>query len=86
MKATSDFSWRKILSFFGAGLAVFFAFVNGGSAGILIKSGNGFNGVCSIFSAIGWLCVAFAIYKSYEKWDAAGKPGVKLEDVKEKKK
>ena len=69
MKATANFSWRKILSFFGAGLAVFFAFVNGGSAGILIQSGNGFNGVCSILSAIGWLGVAYAIYKSYQKWD-----------------
>ena len=73
MKASSDFSWTKLLSFFGAGLAVFFAFVNGGSAGILIDSGNSFNGVCSIFSAIGWLGVAFGLYKNYQKQDTDGK-------------
>ena len=67
--ATSDFSWFKIISFFGAALAVFFAFVNGGSAGILIQGGNGFNGVCSILSAIGWLGVAYLIYKNYQKKD-----------------
>lgn len=67
--ATSDFSWFKLLSFFGAALAIFFAFVNGGSAGILIQSGNGFNGVCSILSAIGWVAVAVLIYRNYQKVD-----------------
>lgn len=72
--ATSDFSWTKLLCFFGAGLALFFAFVNGGSAGILISSGNTFNGVGSIFSALGWLCVAFGLYKYYQKWGKANNP------------
>lgn len=71
--ATSDFSWFKILSFFGAGIALFFAFVNGGNAGILIKGGNGFNGVCSILSAIGWLVVVCLIYRNYQKKDAEQK-------------
>ena len=68
--ATSDFSWFKILSFFGAAIALFFAFVNGGSAGTLIKGGNNFNGVCSILSAVGWLAVAYLIYRNYQKKDA----------------
>lgn len=68
-----EFSWFKILSFFGAVLAVFFAFVNGGSAGILINSGNGFNGVCTIISAVGWLGVAYLIYKNYQKQSAPKK-------------
>ena len=68
--ATSDFSWTKILCFFGAGLALFFAFVNGGSAGILIKAGHGFNGFGSIASCVGWVVVAILIYKYYQKWDA----------------
>lgn len=67
--ATSDFSWTKIFCFFGAGLALFFAFVNFGSAGILIKGGNGFNGICTLISAIGWLVVTFCLYKFYNKWD-----------------
>lgn len=71
--ATSDFSWFKILSFFGVAIALFFAFVNGGSAGILIKGGNGFNGVCSILSAIGWLVVVYLIYRNYQKKDAEQK-------------
>lgn len=73
MKATSDFDWTKILCFFGAGLAAFFAYVNGGSAGILISSGNTFNGVGSIFSALGWLGVAYGLYKFYQEQDNAGK-------------
>lgn len=68
--ATSDFSWFKILSFFGAALALFLAFVNGGSAGTLIKSGYGFNGVGCILSALGWVAVAVLIYKNYQKKDA----------------
>lgn len=71
--ATSDFSWFKILSFFGAAIAVFFAFVNGGSAGDLIKAGYGFNGVCSIFSAIAWFVVAVLVYRNYQKKDLESK-------------
>lgn len=79
MKKASDFSWFKILSFFGAGLSLFFAFVNGGSAGILIKNGYGFNGVASILSAAGWIAVAVAVYKYYDKKSSEGLPGVKYE-------
>ena len=67
--ATSDFSWFKILSFFGAAIALFLAFVNGGSAGTLIKSGYGFNGVGCIISAVGWVAVAVLIYLNYQKKD-----------------
>ena len=75
-----EFSWFKILSFFGAGLAVFFAFVNGGSGGILISKGYGFNGVVTILSAIGWLVVAVLVYKNYTKKSDAEMPGTKLND------
>ena len=75
--ATSDFSWTKILCFFGAGLSVFFAFVNFGSAGILISGGNGFNGICTGISALGWLVVAFGLYKYYQMWDMNRKLGGK---------
>lgn len=71
--ATSDFSWFKILSFFGAAIAIFFAFVNGGSAGDLIKAGYGLNGVCSIFSALGWVAVAVLVYRNYQKKDSESK-------------
>jgi len=86
MKATSDFSWTKIICMFGAGLAVFFAFVNGGSAGILLKAGHGFNGFGSIASCVGWLGVAFGLYKYYQKWDRANNPGVKIEDIQKTEK
>ena len=71
--ATSDFSWFKILSIFGAGLAIFFAFVNFGSGGILIKAGNGFNGFCTVLSAVGWVIVAVLLYKNYQKKDREAK-------------
>lgn len=72
---TSKFSWTKILCFFGAGLAAFFAFINGGSAGILIKAGHDFNGFGSIASCVGWVVVAILIYKYYQKWDFNQKTG-----------
>lgn len=71
--ATSDFSWLKILSIFGWGFCGFFAFVNGGSAGFLISKGETFNGIGSILSAIGWLVVAYLIYKNYQKKDMESK-------------
>lgn len=78
--ATSDFSWFKLLSFFGAALAIFLAFVNGGSAGILIKAGEGFNGACSILSAICWVVVAVLLYLNYQKKSLANQPDTKKED------
>ena len=86
MKTESEFSWFKILSIFGAGLAVFFAFINGGSGGILIYKGYGFNGAVTLISAVAWLGVAYLIYKHYELKTRAGKPGVKIEDMKKEDK
>ena len=65
--ANSNIPWSKILPIIGAGLAVFFAFVNGGSAGTLIAEGYGFNGACTAISALAWLVVAVLIYKNYQK-------------------
>ena len=67
MSTESDFSWFKIISFFGTGLAALLAFVNFGSGGILFKSGNGFNGFCTIISACAWVGVAIFLYKNYQK-------------------
>ena len=79
-----EFSWFKILSFFGAALALFFGFVNGGSGGILISNGHGFNGSVTLISALGWIAVAVYLYLNYEKKTRAGQPGVKIEDINTK--
>ena len=83
--AASDFSWTKIICFFGAGLAVFFAFVNFGSAGLLIQGHNTFNGVITLLSAIGWLAVAYGCYKVYQNYDAIVAAKEAIEKEKEKK-
>lgn len=70
MKIAADSILFKVLSVFGAGLAVFFGFVNGGSGGILISKGYGFNGAVTIISAIAWIAVAVFIYKNYQKQTA----------------
>ncbi len=67
MKIAADSVLFKILSVFGAGLAVFFGFVNGGSGGILISKGFGFNGAVTIISAIAWFAVAVFLYTNYQK-------------------
>ena len=67
MKIAADSVLFKILSVFGVGLAVFFGFVNGGSGGILISKGFGFNGAVTIISAIAWFAVAVFIYNNYQK-------------------
>ena len=74
----------KVLSFFGAGISLFLAFVNGSSAGYLIKAGELFNGFGSILSAACWVVAAYLIYRNFEKKDLADKPGVKLDDLKKK--
>ena len=74
----------KVLSFFGAGISLFLAFVNGSSAGYLLKAGEGFNGAGCILSAVCWVAVAYFIYRNFEKKDLADKPGFKLEDLKGK--
>jgi len=65
--ANPNIPWSKILPFFGVGLAVFFAFVSGGSAGILFKDGEGLNAVVSIVNTLAWLALAVFIYKAYQK-------------------
>lgn len=75
----------KVLSFFGFGLSLFLAFVNGSSAGYLIKDGEAFNGVASIVSAVCWIAVGYFIYRNFETKERADKPGVKIEDLKNQK-
>lgn len=68
--AESDFSWRKILSFFGAGILVFIAFVTVASGIKLITLHHGFNGVITIISGLVAATDAVLIYKNYEKKSA----------------
>lgn len=67
MSSESDFSWFKIISFFGAGLAALLAFASFGSCGILFRMGNGFYGFCSVISACAWIGVTIFLYKNYQK-------------------
>lgn len=82
MKATSDFSWTKLLCFYGAGFLALLACVILAAGILLITKGAVFNGIGTILGAIATFAWAVYLYKYYQKLDAAGKPGVKLEDVK----
>lgn len=83
--ATSNFSWVKIICLFGAGLAAFFAFIVFGSAGILIHGQNTFNGIVTLFSAIGWCGVAYGCYTVYQNFDAIVAAKEAIEKEKEEK-
>ena len=65
--AESDFSWFKLLSFFGVGILALPCFVVIAGGITLITSGNAFNGVACILA--GLLCGAFAVwvYRNYQK-------------------
>lgn len=86
MKATSDFSWTKLLCFYGAGFLAVLACVILAAGILLITKGVVFNGIGTILGAVATFAWAVYLYKYYQKLDADGKPGVKLEDVKEEKK
>ena len=66
--AHSDFSWRKIFSFFGAALLVLAAFVAIALGGNLIYGEQTFYGVMSMLA--GGVCAALAaiVYRNYQKW------------------
>lgn len=82
MKATADFSWAKLLCFYGAGFIALLAFAILAAGILLITKGVVFNGIAAILGAVATFAWAVYLYKYYKKLDAAGKPGVKLEDVK----
>lgn len=66
--AHSDFSWRKIFSFFGAGLLILVAFVSFAIGGNLCYAGQTFYGVMSLIAGAVSAALATIIYRSYTKW------------------
>lgn len=66
--AHSDFSWRKIFSFFGAGLLILVAFVSLAIGGNLCYDGNTFYGVMSILAGAVSASLAVIVYRNYQKW------------------
>lgn len=83
--AESDFSWFKILSFFGVALLTFLCFVVIAGGIYLIIGGKAFHGVAVIVSGV--LCGGLAVwvYRNYQKKTRAELPGVKIEDIKKNK-
>ena len=66
--AHSDFSWRKLFSFFGAGLLLFVAFVAVSSGAFLISFGKVFNGVVTILAGGATFALAAVVYVNYTRW------------------
>lgn len=66
--AHSDFSWRKLLSFFGAALLVLVAFVAIAIGGNLIYGGQTFYGVMSLVAGGACGTLAVRLYQNYQKW------------------
>ena len=66
--AHSDFSWRKIFSFFGAGLLILVAFVSLAIGGNLCYAGQAFYGVMSILAGAVSASLAVIVYRNYQKW------------------
>ena len=66
--AHSDFSWRKIFSFFGAGLLILVAFVSLAIGANLAYEGSTFYGVMSILAGVVSASLAVIVYRNYQKW------------------
>lgn len=66
--AHSDFSWRKIFSFFGAGLLILVSFVSLAIGGNLCYAGQTFYGVMSILAGVVSASLAVIIFRDYQKW------------------
>lgn len=70
MAAEAEFTWRKILSFFGAGILLFVGFVTVATGIGLIKGGLAFNGAVTCLGGGCAFALCVVIYKSYERWSA----------------
>lgn len=68
MAAESDFTWRKILSFFGAGILLFVGFVTIATGIGLIKGGLAFNGAVTCVGGCCALALCVLLYLNYERW------------------
>lgn len=66
--AHSDFSWRKLLSFIGAAVLVFVAFVTISTGANVIYNGHIFNGVVTCLGGIASIALAVILYRNYQKW------------------
>lgn len=64
--AEADFSWRKILSFFGVGILAFTAIVTLAGGIILITAKEPFNGVFTIISGLIDCGLVVYLYKDYQ--------------------
>lgn len=71
MEAEANFTWRKILSFFGAAFVAFIGIVTTSSGIGLIKGGADFNGAVTCLGGGCAFALCVVIYKSYERWSAA---------------
>lgn len=70
MAAEADFTWRKILSFFGVGFLALLGIVTISSGIYLAVAGKAFNGIMSCLGGGCALALCVLIYKDYERWSA----------------
>lgn len=66
--AHSDFSWTKVLCFFGALACVFVAIVTISSGISLAVGGRLFNGVMTCLGGGASIALAVILYRYYQKW------------------
>lgn len=66
--AHSDFSWRKLLSFFGVAMLFFVAVVTISTGANVIYGGQAFNGVMTCFGGASAIALSVILYKDYQKW------------------
>lgn len=66
--AHAEFSWRKVFSFFGAGLLVLVAFVTLAVGGNLLNMGQPFYGAMSLAAGVISFALAVVIYRNYQRW------------------
>lgn len=71
--AHSDFSWTKLLSFFGVGILIFLAFVMFSFGGIVLSNGTIFYGIMSLLSGVAHVGFAVILYRNYIKWSNQNK-------------
>lgn len=70
MAAEADFTWRKILSFFGVAFLAFIGIVSVSSGIGLAVAGKAFYGVATCLGGGCAFALCVIIYKSYERWSA----------------
>lgn len=74
--AHSDFSWRKLLSFFGVTMLFFIAIVTFSTGANVAYEGQTINGLMTCLGGASTVYLAVLLYNNYQRWSDKNKSSI----------